>query len=145
MSRTRVFLNPRYHLLSRNPSSQLKRLQYSIEALCAVLAKLLTRDHVSHCLVLLRALKDQSESPFAHGLFVAMHPAFEYILVIGAPVDRDTTPTDDERNNEQVLPVFGRPVDRDAHFAAERHLPQGLMGNAFGQPLRRQPLIVQQS
>ena len=34
-------------------------------------------------------LKDQFERPFDHGALIQMHPAFEHILVVSAPVNRD--------------------------------------------------------
>ncbi len=92
----------------------------------------------------LDGLKDQLEGPFDDGPFIPMHPALEHRLVVSAPVNRDSAPPDDQRNNEQVLFVFSRPIDGDANFAVRRHLAERLMSNAFGQPFWRQPLIVEQ-
>src|SRR5262245_43453151 len=51
-------------------------------------------------------LKDQFERPFDHGALIEMHPAFEHILVVSAPVDRDGSSPDDQRDGEQVLLIF---------------------------------------
>jgi len=90
-------------------------------------------------------LKDQFERPFDHGAFIQMHPAFESILVVSAPVNRDGASTDNQRDGEQVLLIFGRPVDGKADFPERRDLAERLMRDAFGQPFRREPLIVNQS
>jgi hypothetical protein len=90
-------------------------------------------------------LKDQCERLFDHGALIQMHPAFEHILVISAPVNRDGASTDNQRDDEQVLLIFGRPVDGKADFTERLDLAQSLMSDAFGQPFRREPLIVNQS
>src|SRR5215470_162437 len=90
-------------------------------------------------------LKDQLERPFDHGAFIEMHPAFERILAVSAPVNRDGASTDDQRDDEQVLLTFGRPVDSKADFTERPDLAQSLMSNAFGQPFRREPFIVNES
>lgn len=90
-------------------------------------------------------LKDQFERPFDHGAFIQMRPAFEHVLVVSAPVDRDGASTDDQRNGEQVLLIFGCPVNGKADFTETRDLAQRLMRDAFGQPFRREPLVVNQS
>src|SRR5262249_6856639 len=93
----------------------------------------------------LDVLKDQFERLFDHGAFIQMHPAFEHTLVVSAPVDRDGASTDDQRDSEQVLLIFGRPVNGKADFTERRDLTERLMRNAFGQPFRREPLVVNQS
>src|SRR5262245_59640109 len=90
-------------------------------------------------------LKDQFERPFDHGALIQMHPTFEHILVVSAPVNRDGASTDDQRDDEQVLLIFSRPVDSQADFTERRDLAERLMSDAFGQPFRREPLIVNQS
>src|SRR5262249_14253324 len=48
ISLTRAWAKPRYHFVSRNPSSQEKRRPYSWAARLARQPRLLTRYHVSH-------------------------------------------------------------------------------------------------
>lgn len=93
----------------------------------------------------LDVLKDQFERSFDHGAFIKMRPAFEHVLVVSAPVDRDGASTDDQRDREQVLLIFGRPVDGKADFTKTRDLAERLMRDAFGQPFRREPFVVNQS
>src|SRR5262249_40265032 len=58
----------------------------------------------------LDGLKDQLERPFGDGAFIEMRPALERVLVVGAPIDRDGASADDQRDSEQVLRAFARPV-----------------------------------
>ena len=44
-----------------------------------------------------------------------------------------------------MLLIFGRPVDSQADFTERRGLAERQMRDAFGQPFRREPLIVNQS
>src|SRR5262249_38303335 len=90
-------------------------------------------------------LKDQFERPFDHGALIQMHPAFEHTLVVSAPVNRDGASTDNQRDDEQALLTFGRPGDSKADFTERLDLAQNLMRDAFGQPFRREPLIVNQA
>src|SRR5262249_49943650 len=89
-------------------------------------------------------LKDQFERAFDHGAFIEMRPAFEHVLVVSAPVDWDGASPDDQRDGEQVLLIFGRPVNGQADFAETRDLTERLMRDAFGQPFRRELLVVNQ-
>src|SRR5262249_54283944 len=77
-------------------------------------------------------LKDQFERPFDHGALIEMHPAFEHILVVSATVDRDGSSTNDQRDGEQVLLIFCRPVNGKTDFTETRDLTERLMRDAFG-------------
>src|SRR5262245_20639216 len=81
-------------------------------------------------------LKDQFERPFDHGALIQMHPAFEHILVVSAPVDRDGSSTDDQRDGEQVLLIFCRSVNGKTDFTGTRDLTERLMREALGQTFR---------
>src|SRR5262249_8854231 len=89
-------------------------------------------------------LKDQLERPFDDSAFIEMHPALERVLVVGAPIDWDGASPDDQRDSEQVLRAFARPVHGQTDFAERRDLAERLMRDAFRQPFRREPLVVNQ-
>src|SRR5215813_992242 len=93
----------------------------------------------------LDVLKDQFERSFDHGALIQMHSAFEHILVVSAPVNRDGPSTDYQRDGKQVLLIFGRPINGEADLSEPWDLAERLVRNTFGQPLRREPLVMNQS
>jgi hypothetical protein len=48
------------------------------------------------------------------------------------PVDWQAALPDEERNNEQVLVAFARPINPDADFAVSVPMAQSLMRDALG-------------
>src|SRR5262249_60350727 len=57
-------------------------------------------------------LKDQLERPFDHGAFIEMHPAFERILAVSAPGNRDGACTEYQRDEWEGVFNFRRPGDK---------------------------------
>lgn len=68
------------------------------------------------------ASKDQLESPLDDGQFITFHSAFEHALRVSLPKDRQRASPDDQRNDEQMLIVFGGPINGQADFARRRDL-----------------------
>jgi hypothetical protein len=79
-----------------------------------------------------------------HREFITLHTAFEHRGVIGAPVDGHGTPADNERDDEQMLVPFDRPVDGQPDGPMRRQLDEGWQEHGIRQMARLQPCIVQE-
>jgi hypothetical protein len=75
---------------------------------------------------------------------IALHAPFQHRRVIRPPVDGYGSPTDNERDNQQVLIGFSRPVDGQPHGTLGGQLDEGLQQHGIGQVPWLKPLIVQQ-
>jgi len=62
-----------------------------------------------------------------HREFIALHTTFEYPRIIGAPGDRHGTPAHDERDDQQVLVPFDRPIDGQPDGAMRREWDERLV------------------
>src|SRR5262249_61881369 len=74
--------------------------------------------------------------------FIALHPTFEYRRIIGAPVDGHSPPAHDERDDQQVLVPFDRPIDGQPDGAMRRELDKGLEQHGIGAMAWLQPFIM---
>jgi hypothetical protein len=88
---------------------------------------------------------DPRHCPANHRAFRALHTPFEHRRVIGPPVDGHGAPAHDERDDQQGLPPFDRPIDRQPDRALGRELDEGLQEHGIGQVPRLQTLVVQQT
>lgn len=91
-----------------------------------------------------RALDPREHAP-KDGRLIATHPPFQDARVVGAPIDLHCPSACDQRDHQQMLPPFQRPVDGQAHFPRCGQLLQGLGQNRIGQAVRLQPWIMQQA
>ncbi|MDX2030716.1 MAG: recombinase family protein [Blastocatellia bacterium] len=78
------------------------------------------------------------------GEFVAPHPSLESGLIVGSPVDRHRPAPDDQRDDEQMLVILDRPIDRESDLACARQLFKRFPAKPFGEILGIEALIMDQ-
>lgn len=67
------------------------------------------------------------------------------MLLVGAPEDRHCPAPDDQGDDQQMLIIFGRPVNRDPDFAPARQSFERLPAEPFGKIPGIEALVVNQA
>lgn len=88
--------------------------------------------------------KDQRERALDDGEFVAPHPSLESGLLIGSPVDWHRPAPDDQGEDEQMLVILDRPIDRESDLACARQLFKRFPAKPFGEIFGIEALIMDQ-
>jgi hypothetical protein len=82
----------------------------------------------------------------AHKLaLIAAHPLLQVCLRVGSPVERDAAPPDAQASDQQMLRVFNRPVEREAHATIGGQSPDERRGVRSRQRFRVEPRVVQEA
>ena len=90
-------------------------------------------------------LKDERDRPLDDGEFVALHPAFEYGLVVGTPEDRHGTAAYHQRDDQQMLMILAGPVQGKTYTPRAGDLSECLAAPPRGEVLRLEPVVVQEA
>ena len=79
-----------------------------------------------------------------HRACIALHAAFEHRRIIGPPIEGYSAPAHNERDDQQMLVPFDRPVDGKAYWPMSRELDEGLQEHRIRQVAWLQPFVVEQ-
>jgi hypothetical protein len=90
-------------------------------------------------------LEDKRERPLDDGEFVALHPTFEYGVVVGTPEDRQGTAAYHSGDHQQMLMILAGPGNGKTYTPGAGDLSACLTAKPLGAVLWREPLVVQEA